>query len=147
MQVTLAHVGAKDRYDLAVKEYLKRCAGFMGCEAQAFRTEKALFDWLDRLGGRSPALRMLLDGKGKQMTSEAFASWLGKHRDEGRQHVVFAVGPADGWSEEARAAGQSSGSLLSLGPMTMAHPLARLVMAEQIYRAYTILTGHPYHRG
>jgi 23S rRNA (pseudouridine1915-N3)-methyltransferase len=57
---------------------------------------------------------------------------------------VFAVGPADGWSEAARKAARM---LLSLGQFTVAHPLARLVMAEQIYRATTILTGHPYHTG
>ena len=81
------------------------------------------------------------------MSSEELAAWLGKRRDEGAQSVVFAVGPADGWTEEARAEGKRRGGLLSLGPMTLAHSLARVVMAEQIYRAVTILTGHPYHRG
>jgi len=57
---------------------------------------------------------------------------------------LFAVGPADGWSEEARSQARL---LLSLGPMTLAHALARLVMAEQLYRTFTILTGHPYHKG
>ena len=65
-------------------------------------------------------------------------------RDEGAQHLVFAIGPASGWSDSARA---RAGLLLSLGPMTMAHALARLVLAEQIYRAFTILSGHPYHGG
>ena len=60
------------------------------------------------------------------------------------QHIVFAIGPADGWSNAARERAQL---VLSLGPMTLAHSLARLVMAEQIYRAYAILTGHPYHAG
>ena len=87
---------------------------------------------------------MLLDSRGRQMSSEAFAAWLGARRDEGSQHIVFAVGPASGWSEAARKRAQL---LLSLGPMTLAHALARLVMAEQIYRAFTILTGHPYHAG
>ena len=81
------------------------------------------------------------------MTSEALATWLGTRRDEGAQHVVFAIGPADGWSEPARAEAVRRGGLLSLGPMTLAHSLARLVMAEQIYRACTILAGHPYHMG
>ena len=78
------------------------------------------------------------------MSSEAFASWLGARRDEGSQHIVFAIGPANGWSEAAR---KRAHLLFSLGSMTMAHALARLVIAEQIYRAYTILTGHPYHGG
>ncbi|MGB9409308.1 MAG: 23S rRNA (pseudouridine(1915)-N(3))-methyltransferase RlmH, partial [Terracidiphilus sp.] len=94
--------------------------------------------------GRSPAVAVLLDSRGRQMSSEAFAAWLGAKRDEGTQLFVFAVGPASGWSEEARERAQL---LLSLGPMTMAHALARLVMAEQLYRAFTILSGHPYHAG
>jgi len=91
-----------------------------------------------------PALAVLLDSRGRSMTSEAFAAWLGARRDEGVQHVVFAIGPASGWSDAAR---KRAGLLLSLGPMTLAHSLARLVLAEQIYRAFTILSGHPYHTG
>jgi 23S rRNA (pseudouridine1915-N3)-methyltransferase len=87
---------------------------------------------------------VLLDSRGRQMTSEAFAAWLGARRDQGTQHIVFAIGPADGWSQAARDRAQL---LLSLGPMTLAHSLARLVMAEQLYRAFTILSGHPYHTG
>jgi 23S rRNA (pseudouridine1915-N3)-methyltransferase len=90
---------------------------------------------------------MLLDGRGRQMSSEDLADWLGACRNAGTQHVVFAIGPADGWSENARTEAKRRGRLLSLGPMTLAHQLARLVMAEQIYRACTILTGHPYHKG
>jgi len=58
--------------------------------------------------------------------------------------VLFAVGPADGWSAEARNRAQL---LLSLGAMTLPHELARVVLAEQVYRACTILAGHPYHSG
>jgi 23S rRNA (pseudouridine1915-N3)-methyltransferase len=78
------------------------------------------------------------------MSSEVFAAWLGTRRDEGAQHIVFAIGPASGWSDAAR---EQAKLLLSLGPMTLAHALARLVAAEQLYRAFTILTGHPYHGG
>ena len=149
MQITLAHIGAhpgtKDAFDGLVCGYLKRCAGLAPCITEAFRSEKALLDWLGRQRGRTQAVVLMLDARGRQMTSEALAAWLGKRRDEGAQHIVFAVGPADGWSEEARAEGARRGGLLSLGPMTLAHQLARLVMAEQLYRACTILTGHPYH--
>jgi 23S rRNA (pseudouridine1915-N3)-methyltransferase len=86
----------------------------------------------------------MLDSRGKQMSSEAFATWLGARRDEGAQHIAFIIGPANGWSDAGR---KRAHLLLSLGPMTLAHALARLVMAEQIYRAFTILTGHPYHGG
>jgi 23S rRNA (pseudouridine1915-N3)-methyltransferase len=78
------------------------------------------------------------------MSSEGLAAWMGGRRDQGAQHIVFAIGPADGWQEESRGRAQL---VLSLGPMTLAHSLARLVMAEQLYRAFTILSGHPYHAG
>jgi 23S rRNA (pseudouridine1915-N3)-methyltransferase len=151
MQLTLAHIGsratAKDGYEELIGGYLKRCAATMRCDAQAFRSESALLEWLGRQRGRTEAVVMMLDGRGKTLSSEALAEWLGKLRDQGVQHVVFAIGPADGWSDAARAEGKRRGGLLSLGPMTLAHQLARLVVAEQLYRACTILTGHPYHRG
>ena len=151
MQVTLAHIGgrggASEGYEELVGSYLKRCAGGVRCGAEGFRSEAALLEWMGRLKGRTGAAVLMLDGRGRQLTSEALAEWLGRQRDEGVQHVVFAIGPADGWSEAARAEGKRRGGLLSLGPMTLAHQLARLVVAEQIYRACTILTGHPYHRG
>jgi 23S rRNA (pseudouridine1915-N3)-methyltransferase len=103
-----------------------------------------MLDWLDRQRARTAPVAVLLDSRGKQMTSEVFAAWLGTRRDEGAQHIVFAIGPANGWSELTRKRAQL---LLSLGPMTLAHSLARMVMAEQLYRAFTILTGHPYHAG
>jgi 23S rRNA (pseudouridine1915-N3)-methyltransferase len=148
MNLTLAHVGArpgsKDAFDSLTAVYLERCSAFARAKAEAFRTEEALMEWLGRLEGRTPAVAVLLDSRGRQMTSEAFASWLGGRRDQGAQHIVFAVGPASGWSEPSRL---RANLLLSLGPMTMAHSLARLVMAEQLYRAFAILTGHPYHGG
>jgi 23S rRNA (pseudouridine1915-N3)-methyltransferase len=148
MQLTLAHIGSrpgsKDVLDSEVKSYLERCSAFARCQTEAFRTEDALLDWLDRQKGRTPVLAVLMDSRGRQMDSETFAAWLGARRDQGNQHIVFAVGPASGWSEAARKRAQL---LLSLGPMTMAHALARLVIAEQLYRAVTILTGHPYHAG
>jgi 23S rRNA (pseudouridine1915-N3)-methyltransferase len=146
MQLTLAHVGsaAKDGYETLTQGYLQRCSGFAQCRDKAFRTEKELLEWLGRQRGRTPAVIVLLDSRGRQMTSEALARWLGVHRDEGTQHLVFAIGPADGWSDEAR---KQAKLLLSLGPMTLAHSLARLVIAEQIYRAFAILSGHPYHAG
>ena len=152
MHLTLAHVGArtgsspasKDGFDALTSVYLGRCGAFARCGTEAFRTEEALLDWLGKQQGRTAAIPVLLDSRGRQMNSEAFAAWLGTRRDEGAQHIVFAVGPASGWSDAARGKAQL---LLSLGPLTMAHSLARLVIAEQIYRAFTILTGHPYHGG
>ena len=148
MHLTLAHIGArpgsKDGFDALTQNYLDCCSAFARCQSQAFRTEEAMLEWLARQQGRTAAVAVLLDSRGRQMTSEAFAGWLGARRDEGTQHIVFAVGPASGWSDAARTRAQL---LLSLGHMTMAHSLARLAMAEQLYRAFTILSGHPYHTG
>jgi 23S rRNA (pseudouridine1915-N3)-methyltransferase len=148
MHLTLAHIGAransKDGFDALAQLYLDRCAPFGRCQAEAFRSEEAFLEWLGRQQGRTTAVPVLLDSRGRQMTSEAFAAWLGARRDEGAQHIVLAIGPASGWSEAAR---ERANMLLSLGPMTLAHALARLVAAEQLYRAFTILSGHPYHAG
>jgi 23S rRNA (pseudouridine1915-N3)-methyltransferase len=148
MQLTLAHVGARpgagDPFDKLAQTYIERISTFDRCEASTFRTEQALLDWLDRQQGRTPAVAVFLDSRGRQMTSEVFAAWLGERRNAGSQHIVFAIGPASGWSEGSR---RRAHLLLSLGPFTVAHALARLVMAEQLYRACTILAGHPYHTG
>jgi 23S rRNA (pseudouridine1915-N3)-methyltransferase len=148
MNLTLAHIGsrpsAKDEFEALIQVYLTRCSAFAHCQTESFRNEEAFLDWLHRQQGRTPALPVLLDSRGKQMSSELFAEWLGNRRNEGTQQIVFAIGPADGWSEATR---KRAGLLLSLGPMTLAHALARLVMAEQIYRAFAILSGHPYHGG
>jgi 23S rRNA (pseudouridine1915-N3)-methyltransferase len=87
---------------------------------------------------------VLLDSRGEAFSSEELAKWLGARRDSGQQMIVFAIGPANGWSERAYRQAQT---ILSLGRMTLPHELARLVLAEQLYRAFTILTGHPYHTG
>jgi 23S rRNA (pseudouridine1915-N3)-methyltransferase len=103
-----------------------------------------MFDWIRKQQGRTAACAVLCDSRGRQMSSEAFAGWLGGRRNSGAQHIVFAVGPPDGWSVEALKRGDL---LFSTGHLTMPHALARLVLAEQIYRAFTILAGHPYHCG
>jgi 23S rRNA (pseudouridine1915-N3)-methyltransferase len=148
MQLILAHVGARipggDEFNRLTLLYLQRASSFLPCEAMAFRGDAELREWLDRKGGRTPPVAVLLDSRGRQMTSEAFAGWIGERRDLGARQIVFAIGPASGWSNEAR---QRAQLLLSFGPLTMAHALARLVLAEQIYRACTILAGHPYHVG
>jgi 23S rRNA (pseudouridine1915-N3)-methyltransferase len=148
MQFTLTHIGARssagDEFNTLTALYLERTSAFIPCDSTSFRSEKDFGDWLARKPPRSPVIPVLLDSRGRQMTSEAFASWIGARRDQGTRHIAFAIGPADGWSEEARAKAQL---LLSLGPMTLPHSLARLVLAEQLYRACTILAGHPYHTG
>ena len=78
------------------------------------------------------------------MSSEAFADWIAQRRDSGAGQFVFGIGPADGWSPHAL---KRADLRLSFGTMTLPHALARLVLAEQVYRAATILSGHPYHLG
>ncbi|MGA9305162.1 MAG: 23S rRNA (pseudouridine(1915)-N(3))-methyltransferase RlmH, partial [Candidatus Sulfotelmatobacter sp.] len=87
---------------------------------------------------------VLMDSKGKQFSSEEFSRFLGDYQDRNPLPLVFAVGPADGFSEAARGAAQHT---ISLGTMTLPHELARVVLLEQVYRAFTILKGHPYHSG
>jgi 23S rRNA (pseudouridine1915-N3)-methyltransferase len=126
------------------EDYVSRIARYNPCDSQSFESEKALLDWLDRQQGRVRAHVILLDSRGQQYSSEEFASQMGRLRDEGAQKVVLAIGPADGWSAAAR---ERANLLLSLGRMTLPHQLARVVLAEQVYRAFTILAGHPYHSG
>jgi 23S rRNA (pseudouridine1915-N3)-methyltransferase len=148
MQIVLAHVGtrpsSKDPFDGLATVYLERSKAYAQCKQESFRTVEAFFAWTDKQQRRAPATTVLLDSRGSQMTSEEFAAWLGRQRDTGAQQIVFAIGPADGWSESQR---KRATLLLSLGPFTLAHALARVVVAEQVYRAFTILAGHPYHSG
>jgi 23S rRNA (pseudouridine1915-N3)-methyltransferase len=84
-----------------------------------------------------------LDETGRAMSSEAFAKLLAKRRDGGCKTMAFLLGGPDG---HGAAALEAATVKLSLGPMTLTHGLARIVLAEQLYRAATILAGHPYHR-
>lgn len=84
-----------------------------------------------------------LDERGKALSSQAFAEVVRRERDAGAEALVFIVGGPDGHGEAALAASRLT---LSLGAMTLPHGLARVVLAEQLYRAATIIAGHPYHR-
>lgn len=126
------------------QEYVNRTAQYAPVEVVYSDTEMALLERLRREAGRTQPYTVLLDSRGKAYPSEGFAARLKTLRDSGMQQIVFAIGPASGWSEQARASAQW---LLSLGAMTLPHELALVVLAEQIYRAHTILAGHPYHSG
>lgn len=80
---------------------------------------------------------------GQSLSSVAFASQLRTHRDQGRQCLAFMIGGPDGHGADAL---QKAAFKLSLGAMTLPHGLARVVLSEQLYRAATIISGHPYHR-
>jgi 23S rRNA (pseudouridine1915-N3)-methyltransferase len=128
-------------------EYLKRISRYAQVEGIALRDESALLQTCGRTGRASSTKKstlILMDSRGKQFSSEEFARFLGDCEERNPLPVVFAIGPADGFSEATRSAAQHT---LSLGEMTMAHELARVVLLEQVYRAFTILKGHPYHSG
>ena len=91
----------------------------------------------------TPTRTVLLDERGKILSSEAFAVILGRWRDEGVREARFVLGAADGHSDEERA---SADLLLSFGSTTWPHLLVRAMLAEQLFRATSILANHPYHR-
>ena len=150
MKITLAAVvprrtrSKSEASDRLIADYIERTARYVPCDSEQFDSEAAILHWLDRQPGRTPAYAILLDSRGQQYTSEEFAAQLGRLRNEGVQRLVLAIGPADGWSPAAR---QRANLLFSFGRMTLPHQLARVVLAEQVYRAFTILAGHPYHSG
>ena len=121
-------------------EYLKRLSRYADAEGLALKDESALLT----LCSKARHVLVLLDSRGKQLSSEEFAEFLGNHQDNNPLPLLFAVGPANGFAAETR---QQAKLLLSLGKMTLAHELARVVLLEQLYRAFTILKGHPYHLG
>lgn len=125
-------------------EYLKRLSRYAPIESLEVASEGALLKQLEKSAGRTAPVLVLLDFRGKQLTSEEFAEFLDHHQNRGSQTLLFAIGPADGFTDTAR---QAASITLSLGKMTLAHELARVVLLEQLYRAFTILKSHPYHTG
>ena len=146
MKLSIAWIGrTKDSAINALTiEYLKRLSRYATVDSMEVASEEALLKTMEKLGGRTQPVLIILDARGRQYTSEEFAELLRDQQDRGSQQIVFAVGPADGFSAAARHAAHLT---LSFGKMTLSHELARVVLLEQIYRAFTILKGHPYHTG
>jgi 23S rRNA (pseudouridine1915-N3)-methyltransferase len=150
MKITLAAIvprrarSKNDATERLFDDYLARAARYNPTASQLFDSEPALLAWLSTQPGRTLPFLILLDSAGQLLSSEDLAALLKRHRDEATQHLVLAIGPADGWSAAARA---RASLLFSLGRITLPHQLARVVLAEQVYRALTILAGHPYHSG
>lgn len=151
MKLTFLSVG-KDRSGLfapGVDEYVTRLGHYAKVAvtelseskrsgAQAKEEEGAAL-----LGKLSPKDALVaLDERGKALGSVDFAKWLGRQQDAGKD-VAFVIGGDEGLSDAVR---EKAALVLSLSAMTMPHRLARLVLAEQVYRAFTILRGEPYHR-
>jgi 23S rRNA (pseudouridine1915-N3)-methyltransferase len=125
-------------------EYVKRLRQFAEVEGVSLKDETALLKLCGRDGRGARRGLILFDSRGRQFSSEEFAQFLRERQERNPVPMVFAIGPADGFSETALKQGDS---VVSLGKMTIAHELARVVVLEQLYRAFTILKGHPYHLG
>jgi 23S rRNA (pseudouridine1915-N3)-methyltransferase len=125
-------------------EYVKRLRQFAEVEGVSLKDETALLKLCGRDGRGARRGLVLFDSRGRQLSSEEFAQFLRERQERNPVPMVFAVGPADGFSETAL---KQADSVVSLGKMTIAHELARVVVLEQLYRAFTILKGHPYHLG
>jgi 23S rRNA (pseudouridine1915-N3)-methyltransferase len=151
MRLTLSAITSRKKPRLlndALEEFTSRLGHYATVDQLQFTSEAALNKSLQNKSlpqaARGPGKLILLDARGRAMSSEQLAAWIGQERDSGTQHLQFAIGPADGWAKETR---ERADLLLSFGPMTFPHELARVMLAEQLYRAFTILAGHPYHGG
>lgn len=146
MKLRIAWIGKtkESAIQALTDEYLKRLSHYADTQGMALRDESALLKLCGRDARSTKHTLVLLDGRGKQLSSEEFATYLGNYQDRNPLPLLFAVGPANGFTAEIR---QEANLLLSLGKMTVAHELARVVLLEQLYRAFTILKGHPYHLG
>ncbi|MBO3758166.1 23S rRNA (pseudouridine(1915)-N(3))-methyltransferase RlmH [Ciceribacter sp. L1K22] len=89
------------------------------------------------------AVLVALDERGKAWNSQELSTYIGNIRDQGQRDLVFVIGGADGLDPDLR---QRAGLILNLGRLTWPHQLVRILIAEQLYRCVTILSGHPYHR-
>ena len=146
MKLTTAWIGKTKSQAIQslTDEYLKRLQQYAEAEGVSLKDEAALLKFCGRDGRGGRRRLVLLDSRGKQLSSEELAAFIRDHQDRNPLPFVFAIGPADGFSDKAR---RQSDFQLSLGKMTLAHELARVVLLEQLYRAFTILKGHPYHLG
>ena len=155
MKIKVAWIGKtkESAIQSLTDEYLKRISHYAAVEALPLKDEAQLLS----LAG-SPAHKktstsrstskdrhklVLLDSQGKQLSSEDLAQFL-ERESLNAVPLLFAIGGSDGFSKEARHLATST---ISLGKMTFSHELARVILLEQLYRAFTILSKHPYHLG
>jgi 23S rRNA (pseudouridine1915-N3)-methyltransferase len=140
MKIRLLLLGKTRRAELCalLDEYVKRISRSYPIELTEVRDATAAVKKLD---ADRAATAVLLDAGGKSYDSESFAKWLREQRDRGTREIVFVCGDADGFPIELRERVKQK---VSLSAMTYSHELARVMLAEQIYRAFAILSGNPY---
>ncbi|MGH9782887.1 MAG: 23S rRNA (pseudouridine(1915)-N(3))-methyltransferase RlmH [Terriglobia bacterium] len=154
MQVKVFWIGKTRLPGVAAltEEYAKRLGRY--CEFQGQELREVLREGKRIAGGFTAAeaslmarsegsFRVALDPAGRRWSSPELARFLQKRRDGGNRAVAFGVGGAEGFSQSFR---EKADLLLALSPMTLPHELARVVLLEQLYRAFTLLAGHPYPR-
>ena len=141
MKIRLLMLGKTRREEARtlINDYTARIRHYADIEVTELRDAAPAA--LRKLKFDSSATIVLLDAAGKQFTSQQFAKWLGDLRDRGTRELVFLCGDSEGFPADLRAAAKQK---ISLSTLTMPHEFARVVLAEQIYRAFAILAGHPY---
>jgi 23S rRNA (pseudouridine1915-N3)-methyltransferase len=141
MKIHLVLLGKTRRPEIRalLDDYLKRIGRFADAQLTEVREDSPAS--LRKLAFDPAAVVVLLDDAGKPQTSAQFARWLGEARDRGTREIVFLCGGADGFPEVVRGRAKQK---LSLSALTFSHELARVMLAEQLYRAFAILAGHPY---
>ncbi|MCB0395430.1 MAG: 23S rRNA (pseudouridine(1915)-N(3))-methyltransferase RlmH [Flavobacteriales bacterium] len=156
MKISVMAVGETDKSELTtlINDYSKRISRYLPITFDAIPLRKIRSSspheqlkaegrlLLDRISDTEEVI--LLDSTGKGYTSEAFSDWIQERMNRSTRHLVFMIGGAYGFSEEviARANGK-----ISLSSMTFTHQMVRIILLEQIYRAFTILNNEPYHHG
>jgi 23S rRNA (pseudouridine1915-N3)-methyltransferase len=140
MKIRLLMLGKTRRPELnaVLSDYVKRISRTCPIEITEVRDGDAA---LKKLDADRAATALLLDAGGRLYDSTTFAKWLGEQRDRGTRETVFVCGDADGFPDPLRNRVKQK---ISLSPMTYSHELARVMLAEQIYRAFAILSGSPY---
>jgi 23S rRNA (pseudouridine1915-N3)-methyltransferase len=140
MKIRLLMLGKTRRPELRalLDDYIKRISRHAAIEITEVRDESAA---LKRLDGDRAATVVLLDAAGRNLDSNALARWLAEIRDRGARELIFLCGDAEGFPETLRSRANQK---LSLSAMTFSHELARVMLAEQLYRAFALLSGSPY---
>lgn len=140
MKIRLLMLGKTRRPEMTavLADYVKRIGRSCPIEVTELRDGETA---LKKLEADRAATVLLLDADGKSYDSAAFAKWLGEQRDRGTREIIFVCGDADGFPEALRERVKLK---ISLSAMTYSHELARVMLAQQIYRAFAILSGSPY---
>lgn len=155
MKLELPFLGkTKDSFiDQGIKEYSRRLQHYTGLNVSILKVKRKK-SWTEEqerqeegrvlLESLSPAtLKVVLDSGGKQLSSEELAGYISRWEQEGRKHVAFLIGGPTGHCPEVRA---GADLMLSFSRMTFTHDMIRLLLLEQLYRAYTIKAGEKYHK-